>query len=101
MFVDQIKQSDWSLVSSNKHINHGSVRPELDRSKISKQAYSHCSNIIEICPFAPFSPQCMTGAMGAVVSYIAVIAGGKCSMISGIYIALVYVWLAFVWGKML
>ena len=35
------------------------------------------SNIIEICPFVRFSPQCMTGAMGAVVSYIAVIAGGK------------------------
>ena len=43
MFVDQIKQSDWSMVSSNEHMNHGCVRPELDRSKISKQAYSHCN----------------------------------------------------------
>ena len=38
-----IKQSDWSMVSSNEHTNHGRVRPELDRTKISKQAYSHCS----------------------------------------------------------
>ena len=37
-----IKQSDWSMVSSNEHMNHGRVRPELDRTKISKQAYSHC-----------------------------------------------------------
>ena len=36
-----IKQSDWSMVSSNEHMNHGRVRPELDRTKISKQAYSH------------------------------------------------------------
>ena len=38
-----IKQSDWSMVSSNEHMNHGRVRPELDRTKISKQAYSHCN----------------------------------------------------------
>ena len=28
-----IKQSDWSMVSSNKHMNLGCVRPELDRSQ--------------------------------------------------------------------
>ena len=39
-----IKQSDWSMVSSNEHTNHGRVRPELDRTKISKQAYSHCND---------------------------------------------------------
>ena len=43
VFVDQIKQSDWSMVSSNEHMNHGCVQPELDRSKISKQAYSRGS----------------------------------------------------------
>ena len=42
-----IKQSDWSMVSSNEHMNHGRVRPELDRTKISKQAYSHCS-VVEV-----------------------------------------------------
>ena len=41
-----IKQSDWSMVSSNEHMNHGRVRPELDRTKISKQAYSHCKRWI-------------------------------------------------------
>ena len=41
-----IKQSDWSMVSSNEHMNHGRVRPELDRTKISKQAYSHCKDNI-------------------------------------------------------
>ena len=40
-----IKQSDWSMVSSNEHMNHGRVRPELDRTKISKQANSHCNTI--------------------------------------------------------
>ena len=44
VFVDQIKHSDWLMVSSNEHMNHGCVRPELDRSKISKQAYSHCKS---------------------------------------------------------
>ena len=38
------KQSDWSMLSANEYMNHGCVRPELDRSKISKQAYSHCSS---------------------------------------------------------
>ena len=42
-----IKQSDWSMVSSNEHMNHGRVRPELDRTKISKQAYSHCNTTWE------------------------------------------------------
>ena len=42
-----IKQSDWSMVSSNEHMNHGRVRPELDRTKISKQAYSHCKIITD------------------------------------------------------
>ena len=43
-----IKQSDWSMVSSNEHMNHGRVRPELDRTKISKQAYSHCNTHLEL-----------------------------------------------------
>ena len=39
-----IKQFDWSMVSSNESMNHGCVRPKLDRGKILKQAYSQSKN---------------------------------------------------------
>ena len=51
-----IKQSDWSMVSSNEHMNHGRVRPELDRTKISKQAYSHCNNSRKLCTTLQYRP---------------------------------------------